>query len=748
MTYRTWLLAAAAVSACLAAPAAFAADAAPASGGGDAAPAPATSPATSSSEQPSNVQEVVVTGRFLSPAALSATRLNISVQDTPVSVSSYTRAFMDAIRVVDVADLYRYMTGVQRAGNTGYDLTLRGFKTSGNDRNAILVDGLPGLAVRFGSPPTIGAASVEVVKGPTSVLYGQAQPGGFVNIITKKPSATPETELELSTDKGFGHFDRDVGVIGSIDSTGPLNSSNTLLYRFIAETGYSQGFRIDSSERPIYIAPSLTWKLTPDTEATLQVEYRRTRTHYDTYLATPHKDIAFVPAIDTVYQEPTDYLLEEGETTTLFVKHDFNDHWRLNFDYRYVNHDDSQKNFDVVAVANNFTQVTMRARGQHNHRTYSFGDLNLTGDFNLGPIHNQTIFGLDLGEETADLDRLQFFNLPAQYNRSIYNPVLGTLPALTSFPLVNPATPQNLNDRYSIDDAVGAYASDLISFTSQLKLLLGIRYAKDSLSIIDKKILTVPHQRASNSDWLPMAGLIYEPVPDLSIYTSYSTSFVPTPASNIDINGLYTFKPTTAWSVEGGAKANLFDHRLSFTLAVFDIHKQNVVNSFTCTLGTCSDQIGGEESRGVEVEADANPLPNWQISLGYSYDAAKVVKSDVVQAVGARLTNVPWNNAHLWTRYDFDEGNLKGLGLGLGIAYVGDRTGLLPTATSSALLVLPAYTTVDAALYYRVNDRWDFTLKVSNLLDATYYESAGFTADINVLPGQPRTLTLTARTRF
>lgn len=737
MTYRTWLFTAAAAAACLAAPAAFAAGPEPAQSTSGKATAPST-----------NVSEVVVTAKFLSPGALSATKLDIPIQDTPVSVSSYTRAFLDAIQVVQVADLYRYMTGVQRAGNTGYDLTLRGFKTSGNDRNAIMTDGLPGLTVRFGSPPTVGTANVEVVKGPTSVLYGQAQPGGFVNIITKKPLASPETDVETRLDKGAGDFDRAQGFMSSVDSTGPLTDSGNLLYRFIAETGYTEGFRVNSYERPIYVAPMLTWKVSPDTEATLQLEYRRTRTHYDTYLATPQKNISFAPAIDTVYQEPGDYLLEEGKTATLFVHHDLPNRFRLNFAWRYVDHDDSQKNFDVVAVAPNFTQVTLRARQQHNHRTYSFGDLNLTGDFGLGSIRNQMIAGISLGRETADLNRIQFYNLPSQYNRSIYDPVLGNLPALDTFPLVNPNSPKNLNDRYSVDDSFGAYVSDLLSFTENWKLMLGLRYAKENLSIIDKKILTTPKETASNDDWLPMAGLIYEPTPNWSLYVSYSTSFVPVPANTIDVNGVYSFSPTTAYSIEGGVKATLFDERLTFTLADFDIHKKNVVNTFSCSFGTCSEQLGEEESKGVELEVDANPLPNWQVSAGYSYDDARVAKSNILQQVGARLTNVARNDAHLWTRYDFREGRLNGLGLGAGVSYVGDRTGLLPTAKSSALLILPAYTTVDAAVYYRVNDRYDLTLKVTNLFDKTYYDSAGFTADINIVPGEPRTVTLTARARY
>jgi iron complex outermembrane receptor protein len=732
------LFAAAATAAALTASTAFAADQ---------APAPAPKPAGAAPADSTDVSEVVVTGRFLATGAYSGTKLDIPVLDTPMSVSAYTRSFMNAIEVTNIADLYKYMTGVQRAGNTGYDITLRGFKTSGNDRNAIMTDGLPGLTVRFGSPPTIGTDHVEVVKGPTSVLYGQAQPGGFVNIITKKPRETQDTEVELRGTKGIGDVDRAGGLIGAVDTTGPF-PNDAFLYRLIAETGYTEGFRVNSYEQPIYVAPAVSWNVRPGTELTLQGEYRRDKSHYDTYLVAPHKDISFVAPIDTNYQEPGDYLLEEGRTATFSARQDLGDHFKANFAWRYVSHDDSQKNFDVVAVASDFTHVTLRARQQHNHRTYSFGDFNVTGDFDLGPFQNKIIAGVNLGKETADLNRIQFFNLPSQFNRSVLNPTLGNLPGLDAFPSVNPTTPANLNDRFTTDKAFGAYFSDLVTITDQWKLMLGLRYAKDDLTVFDKKIATVPHQSASNDDWLPMAGLLFEPTSALSFYVSYSTSFVPVPANTIDINGLYSFNPTTADSIEGGVKGYFFNHKLTLTLADFDIRKKNVVNSFSCTLGTCSDQVGEEESKGVELELDAQPLDNWQISGGYSYLDAHVKKSDIVQQNGARLTNVPENNAHLWTRYDFQEGALHGLGLGLGVSYVGDRTGLLPTATSNALLKLPAYTIADAAVYYKLNDRVDLTLKVTNLFDKVYYESAGFSADIQIVPGEPRTLTLTARTHF
>lgn len=756
MTLKSILFGATMLGACAAMPVmAYAAEAAvttvgTAEGAAPTAPAPDATKADASKVEP---QEVVVTGRFIATGAFTATKQNISVMDTPMSVSAYTNAFLKSIQTTQVADLYRYMTGVQRAGNTGYDLTLRGFKTSANDRNAILVDGLPGLAVRFGSPPTVGTDHIELVKGPASLLYGQAQPGGFVNIIPKKPQATQSTTIETQAVKGIGDIDRAKGDLTSLDSTGPLSDDGRLLYRFIAQVGFNNGSRTNSYERPIFVAPSFTWMIAPKTSATLLLEYRTTKTHYDTYLVAPHRDVNFIAPSDTSYQEPGDFLKETGKTATLLVSHELTRGWKVNLSYRYVDHEDVARGFDVVAVASNFTQVTRRARGQENDRGYTFGDGNITGDFNIGPFRNQLIAGLSEGRETANLNRLQFYNLAttgaASGNANVINPVYGALLTLDAYPLVNPTTPTNLNDRFSVSNAYGAYASDLITLLPQVKAMLGVRYSKEDLSITERKLPSVAPQYAHNDDTLPTFGLLYEPSTHLSFYTSYSTSFVPVAPSNIDINGKYSFSPTTSNSIEVGVKGSFLNRRLTFTLADFDIHRKNVIDTFTCPLGTCSEQVGEEESKGVELEFDFTPIHNWQISGGYSYLDATVVKSDVPIQIGARLTNVPKNNAHVWTRYDFDSGILNGAGIGFGTTYVGQRLGFLPTvAQPTALLPLPRYITADLAFYYHFLERYDLTLKIGNLFDKKYYESAGATADIQIVPGEPRTLTLAVRARF
>ncbi|QDZ07920.1 TonB-dependent receptor [Sphingomonas panacisoli] len=738
--------------------------------------------------------DIVIRGRFVNDAAVSATKMDIRILDTPASTESYNNNFLKAIETTNVSDLYRYMTGVQRAGNTSYDITFRGFKTSGNDRGAILTDGLPGLSVRFGSPPTIGTDHIELVKGPTAVLYGQGQPGGFINIISKKPKFTPSFEIGFKGVMGVGSYDRQLGGLFSFDYTGPVDKDQTLAVRVVGELGYTRGFRKNSYEQPIYISPSATWKISSKDTLTIGGEYRYVKTHYDTYLVAPGNDASLIAKIDTNYQGKDDYLVERGAIGNLYYTHNFSDSVKFYVGYRYVDHEDRQRNFDVNAFAsspNQLTTITRRARGQLNQRTYSFVDTNLTAKFEIAGIKNNVLIGFNGGQETASLNRTQFYNCtptpaPActSLNLNVYNPAINTAPAIETFPQFNTGQSSNLNWRYTTQNSLGGYASDLISFGDFVKVMVGVRYADERQTISDKRITTFVPVKKKDSKWLPQAGLLIEPTKQLTIYAAYSSSYVPVAAASFDVFGLNPFKPTEAKSYEGGVKANLFGERLNLTAAYFDIERKNVLNTFSCPAnlaalnafiaangitipanaprdaagnlipasGTCSNQLGSDRSRGFEIEVNATPLPGWQITGGYAHTKARVVSSNIAPQIGARQTNSPDNALNFWTRYDIQSGSLENLGFGLGVSYIGKRVGLLPTVGAvgpeAGTLPLKAYTTVDAGIYYKVGDNLDLTLKVTNLLDARYIESAGFTANIQLVPGTPRLLTATARFHF
>lgn len=726
-------------------------------------------------------QEIVVTGQFLNTGASSATKLDMPVLDTPFSVSSYNDEFMKAVETTSVSDLYRYMNGVQRAGNTGYDVTIRGFKSGGGDRNSIMTDGLPGLSVRFGSPPTVGVESVEVVKGNTSVLYGQAQPGGFINIISKKPKSRSSYELSVRGSTGLGDLDRAKNITASFDATGPIDADGQFLYRVVAEVGDVEGFRDYAYEHPVYIAPSITWNISDDTKLTLMGEHRSTKTHYDNYLVAPDRDVSKIAALTTSYQSASDYQEERGTVGTAMFEHELSESLKFNAAYRYVDHFDSAFGFDNNVIRTGGTTLGRRARGQENIRTYSFLDANITADFDTVGIGHKFIVGGTVGKETSDFNRTQFYTAPATGANSldinILNPVHNEQP-LSFYPLCNTGTGltvaicsaagSQLTWRNTVQKSKGLYVSDLISFGEIVKVMLGLRYADEKQAIEERRVAGVAPQAKSDDAWLPMAGLVIQPTKQLSVYASYSSSYVPVSANAQDNFGRNPFNPTKANAVEGGVKAELFDKRLMITAAYFDIKKNDTINTYTCltatqlaangiavptgatiATGTCSAPIGQERSKGFELEVSATPVDGWSLSAAYSHTQARVAKSNIAVQVGSRLTNAPDDTFNVWSRYDFQEGALKGLGVGLGFAYVGERVGYLPTVAEPVrLLPMPGFSLVDLGLYYKVTENLNVTFKVSNLFDKRFIESTGFSGDIQMLPGQPRLATLSARINF
>ncbi len=717
----------------------------------------------SSATDAKTLDAVQVSGQFIEASTKSAMKQEISVMDTPYSTSSYGNAFMKAIETSSIADLYSYMTGVRRGGSTGYDVSIRGFKNTQADKGAILIDGMPGLAGRFGSPPTIAAESIEVVKGPASALYGQAQPGGFINVITKKPKYDPQTVLDLkyNTFSGAGIDLGDVGGFSlGIDSTGHLDPDGVVNYRFIAEKSDKDGFRYGSYDEGHYLAPSITINLSDATVVNAALEYRKRRNAYENnQLVAPDKDASLIADIRTRYQDPDDFAEETSRTASASLTHWFEGGQTFNFAWRGVDGEDYAQGFDNVAVIGDGTILQRRARKQLNGRTYNYFDSNLAFPFKTGAIEHQAMVGVSAGVDSTDFERIQFFNGPRtgplsipgpnSMNVSIYDPIVGIGPSLDSF-----ATGP-VNRRYTKSTSQGIYVSDLMTLSEHWKASFGLRYTREKQ--ITEELKTPPLTRNSNSisDVLPTLGLMYQPSEDWTWYASYATSFVPQGASAQNAAGVNDFDPQSADQVELGAKVKMLDGRLGASFSVFEITKENTLAPIACNTGvggTCSQQVGGEKSTGAEIEVDYSITDNWQVLFGYARTDAVIDKTyaaNTAPLAGAQLTNSALNSANFWTRYDFTEGGLKGLGVGLGAYYSSSIAGSLPSISDRRVLTLPSYTIADFAVYYTIRDRYDLTLKVGNLFDKRYYEGVNSTTnEIGVVPGMPRNVTLSLRIPF
>jgi iron complex outermembrane receptor protein len=414
-------------------------------------------------------------------------------------------------------------------------------------------------------------------------------------------------------------------------------------------------------------------------------------------------------------------------------------------------------------------------------RTYNFIDSNLTAQAHTGPIEHQFLIGVNGGRDTTWENRHGFVSgsgctgaggLPtaaqcASQNIAIYNPVYGLVdPTIGTIPY------GTLNDKLSQTDtgflttSEGLYFSDLMTLTEQWKLSVGGRSIHEDTVTREDRARNTRYESKATKAFIPSVGVLFEPVKLWTLYASYSQSYVPAQGGYLDrLGNPGTFKPITGKQVEFGLKTeDQFQGKLSGSVSVFKIKREDTLIAVAaadqqayfgaaCTNlpsgESCYYQGTEEQSKGAELELNLHPLPTWQTTLGYSYIDAIVARAPIAAQQGSRLLNTAKNSANLWTRYDIPAGFARGLGIGVGVVYTGDRAGTVPSATNPNVLILPSYVTVDLAVNY-IFSNYALNLKVGNLLDKAYYESIGQgTNGVNQLaPGAGRLVSLSMRANF
>lgn len=384
---------------------------------------------------------------------------------------------------------------------------------SNQDANNMQVNGLPGFTSRFTAPCISNVERIEVLKGPASVLYGRANPGGLVNIITKRPQHQRQNQVELRAGTWGGGNGPGVGnsnsYRGGVDFTGPIGANNKVLYHFISSHDDSGSFRDFVRNKDLLVAPSLSFVPSPRTVVSLEGEYRYNDGNLDQGLMAPQNDINFVAPINVHYQEPGDFLNNSGWAAAGYLTQSF----ALNATWRSVIQKDERLGFENNRVEADNRRVRRRDRHQVSHRQNHFLDATLTRPFRSGGItcSSALVAGYGNRDLTASASDLGFFI-------DIYNPVYGR-----AVPPANPqpGTHQDL-DLWSYN----AYAQDRIDFSSNWKGLVALRYERLDTTSTELRLVDPP--RSSSDDaFVPTVGLGYAPDHRWSLYASYASSFDP-----------------------------------------------------------------------------------------------------------------------------------------------------------------------------------------------------------------------------
>jgi iron complex outermembrane recepter protein len=669
-------------------------------------------------------EELVVRGdrpgsAYLAPNASTATRTDTPIQDTPASIQVVPQQVIQDQQVTRLEEALRNVSGVTFIGNDdgrGASFRLRGFGPGGSEGSGttLLRDGLR-IYGNQGLPEVANLEQIEVLKGPASILYGEVEPGGVINLVSKKPLDKPFYSAELQV----GSYSL---VRPRLDFSGPLTDDGKLLYRLNALYQFNDSFRdYDTESNRFAIAPTLTWKISDRTQLSASVEYTHDQRPADFGLTAFGNRVVNVPR-SRITNNPDDTIENNYLSVGYSFEHQFDDQWTLRNAFRYFS---SRYNYSPLALPFTIDDTTGQltrffADQESKTQTYSLQTTGI-GKFKTGSIKHTLVVGLDLSKTEAR-NRTNFGETPDIID--IFNPTYGPEP--------DPATLPVLFDSEDTTLRLGVYAQDQIELRDNLFILAGIRYDTVDQTVINQPTNFEPGSRnTQNPDaFTPRFGIVYKPISQVSLYSSYSQSFVPNTGINATGDLL---KPERGQGYEVGIKAELLKGKLFTTLAYFDITKRNVAVADPINFGA-SIATGKQRSQGVELDVSGEILPGWNVIGAWTYTDAEITKDTDLALVGSKLPNTPEHAASLWTTYELQKGDLKGLGFGLGFNFVGSRQGDLPNSFTA-----DSYFVTNAALFYR-RDNWRLGLNFKNLFDVNYIESVGSFRTRGTYPGEPFTV--------
>ncbi|SEL61751.1 iron complex outermembrane recepter protein [Roseateles sp. YR242] len=647
----------------------------------------------------------------------AGTKTDTALIEVPQSLHVITAKEIEDMGITTLTEAVRQTPGVT-VNPYGSDsrapdwVILRGFDgwyTSSYRDGLIQTVGLTFLGVQT---ELYGLERLEILLGPSSVLFGKGDVGGVVNRVSKVPDAGMVSEVEVQV----GSYDRKQVAA---DVGGALTEDGRLRWRLVGlklDTGtqekYPDGERM-KRERD-YLAPSLRWDLTPQSSLILQYEHLQD---------DASDDVQYVTGADG---NPTS--VKEGDPSYSRIKtgsdaggyqfeHHFDGDWRLSHKLRYARRT-MDKHHILSFLDDDGTTLERQARHDVESVKETTVDTSVQGSATTGPLTHGLLFGVDWDRSRAKWQRWADMTTPLDMNDPVYGVTIA-----------NPTTPAA--DTLVTTTQLGFYAQDQLKWDDHWRVTVGLRHDRVKTDSDDRLYEAQASQKDSATTG--RVGLNYLVGNGWSPYVSYAESFVPN--IGVDFTGA-TFVPSDGRQVEVGVKYIPQDKPFSFTAAFFNLKKTNVVSYDPVSFD--AHQIGNVRSRGLELSAKAELTRQWRLTAAYTSFDLKVLSSANPDEVGHTPILVPEQTGNLWLDYSFD-GAATGLGVSGGVRYVGKRWNN-ETNTSSQ----PAYTLADASVRYTTGP-WRFSLSVSNLFNKHYYSAVAYGSYFR---GEDRAVLLSAKYHF
>lgn len=662
-----------------------------------------------------------VTDGYQPLSSATATLTTMPLLDIPQVVNTVSDKVLEDQHATSLDEaLYNVANVVQTntLGGTQDAFTRRGF--GANRDGSIMTNGL-----RTVLPRSFNAATsrVEVLKGPASTLYGILDPGGLINVVTKRPERQFSGDIS-ATSSSFG------GGTGQLDVTGPIEGTQ-LAYRLIGEYQNEDYWRNFGKERSSFIAPSLTW-FGDDATVNLSWSHRNYHTPFDrgTIFDLNTGQAVKVPR-DERFDESFNITDGNSDLAQLNAEYRLNSQWTARFDYSFSQDKYSDNQARVMAYDAATGDLTRRVDAtqgstQRMHATRA----DLQGNVVIGGFYNELLTGI--AYENYDLLRTDMIRCKNVKGFNIYDPVYGTLNKCTTVSASD-------SDQRIQQETYATYLQDALYLTDKWIAVAGVRYQYYTQYAGKGRPFKV-NTDSQDEKLTPKFGLVYKLSPSVSLFGNVAQSFMPQSSIASYIGDL---PPEEATSYEVGAKFDLFNGVTS-NITLFDIHKRNVLYTETIGDETYAKTAGKVRSQGVEVDIAGSLTDNLNVIASYGYTDAKV--TDDPDYAGKPLPNVPRHTGSLFLTYDFNNVyDNNTLTLGGGGHALSRRSG-----TNGADYYLPGYAVADVFAAYKMKLQYPVTLQlnVKNLFDKTYYTSSIASNNLGNQIGDPREVQFTVKMAF
>lgn len=653
----------------------------------------------------------------------------LPLRELPQSVRIVTRQAIDDLGATRLDDVLDYVGGVSRQNNFGGlwdNIAIRGLPGDQNVGMATLFNGFSS-GRGFNAPRDLaGVERIEFLKGTAAALYGSSEPGGTLNIVSKRPLWKAAHALEAYA--GSHALKR-----AALDSTGPLGEAFAYRLNVALEDRGSLRDHVEAKRR--VVAPAFTWTLGQATTLDYTGEVLRHRTPLDRGVVAVDNRLGAIPRSRFLGEPADGAVTVDNSTHQLILAHEWSDTWRsrLGLSYR-------ESSIEGYSTEPSALLPSGELRRQRRFRDYDSDDIavqaELQGELRTGAAVHELLVGVEAFRFEMDTVMQRVNPTPTSpYAIDIHQPVYGQ----------PQPTPGPFTDTLERQRNTAFYVQDALRLTPAWRVVAGVRVDRYRQHLLNRRSGGRTSQEPSSTS--PRLGVSWLPTAQWTLYANAGRSFRPNVGADARSA---SFEPEVGRSVEVGAKWESADRRRGATAALFDIRKRNVLTSDPDPANAGFSVAAGEiRSRGLEFDFTGQVLRHWRLNASLVLNDVEITRDNLLE-VGGRLLNVPRVNGSVLAVYETGLANGQRVGLGGGVTHVGKRLGQARTQDEVRQGVpafeLPAYTTAKLVAYWRLSRTLRLSLDVDNLFDRTHYTSSY--SRLWVTPGSDRSATLGLQAKF